>query len=208
MAQKKKTRVDKDYRRGHMQWVLLGITGVLLLSLFVSIAAGFVGPRQANLAVTNTTNVPLNGSTGVSITQKKYNLKNQVLRMDLLVSDGDPSTGLSAQGIKDMANLKVSGRAGILAVHVKPLTTQVRSVNSDYYVVYVRNVPNNFGALRLTVTFSLKNRLLENMIVADGQSVLIAIDTKQTSVTQDAHLLIQPDAQLAKEYADYRIKNW
>lgn len=131
----------------------MGPTGVLLLSLFVSIAAGFVGPRQANLAVTNTTNVLLNGSTGMSITQKKYNPKNQVLRMDLLVSDGDPSTGLSAQGIKDMANLKVSGRAGILAAHVKPLMTQVRAVNSDYYVVYVRNVPNNFGGLRLTVTW-------------------------------------------------------
>ncbi|WP_222591921.1 hypothetical protein, partial [Schleiferilactobacillus harbinensis] len=58
------------------------------------------------------------------------------------------------------------------------------------------------------VTFSLKNRLLENMIVADGRSLAIAIDTKQTSMTKDAHLLIQPDTQLAKEYADYRIKNW
>jgi polyhydroxyalkanoate synthesis regulator phasin len=208
MSRKLKNRVDKYYRKGHVQWLLLGLTGALMLCLFVSIAAGFVGPRQANLSVSDTPTVSLNGSTGVSVVQKKYNAKHQLLRMDLLISDSDTAGELSAQGIKDMANLKVSGRAGTIGAHAKPLVTTVRMVAADYYVAYVRNVPNNFGALRLTLTLTLKNKLLENTIVADGKAMSVAIDTQQKGVGKDDRLMIQPDTKLATEYADYRIKDW
>lgn len=208
MAKKKDKEIDKHYKKSRKQLLLLSITGILLACLFVSIAAGFVGPRQANLSVSDTPTVSLNGSTGVSVVQKKYDAKNQLLRMDLLISDSDTAGELSAQGIKDMANLKVSGRAGTIGAHAKPLVTTVRMVATDYYVAYVRNVPKDFGALRLTLTLTLKNKLLENTIVADGKAMSVAIDTQQKSVGKDGRLMIQPDTKLATEYADYRIKDW
>jgi hypothetical protein len=208
MAKKRDKEIDKHYRRSHIQAILLSITGVLLLGLFVSIGAGFVGPRAANIQVTNVTSVPVGSGTSMQVYGKKYNPKTQLYRMELVISDTDTIGEMSAQAVKDMANIKFSADAGTIGQHDQPLVTTVEQVADDYVVVYVRNVPTEFIAIRVNLKLSRKNKLLENTMLPDGKPLTLAFDAKQNSAKPDKQLTMQSATQLQTNYRNYQLKDW
>ncbi|KRM25153.1 hypothetical protein FC91_GL001091 [Schleiferilactobacillus harbinensis DSM 16991] len=208
MAKKKDKEIDKHYKKSRKQLLLLSITGILLACLFVSIGAGFVGPRTANIQLTNVTSVPVGSGTGIQVYGKKYNPKTQLYRMELVISDTDEIGGMSAQAVKDMANIKFSADAGTIGQHDQPLVTTVEQVADDYLVVYVRNVPAEYVAIRVNLKLSRKNKLLENTMMPDGKPLTLAIDAKQNSAKPDKQLAIESPTRLRANYRAYQLKDW
>lgn len=208
MAKKKDKELDKHYKKSRKQLLLLSITGILLACLFVSIGAGFVGPKSVNVQVANVTNLPISAGTGIQVYGKKYNPKTQLYRLELVISDTDQIGEMGAQAAKDMANIKFSGDAGTIGKHDQPLVTTVEQVADDYLVVYVRNVPAEFVAIRVNLKLARKNKLLENTMLPNGNPVTLAFDAKQNSAKLDTKLAMESATRLRKNYRDYQLKDW
>lgn len=124
-------------RRAYSYYLTLGIFGLLFTGVLIS---GFSTSQKYNyVAIKEGKSQPM-GQANLTVVKRFYDPKQKLYRVDYWVDSENESV--------DLTNLKIETKAVAKKDLSELLKTEVVQVDTNYYVTYVKDVPNDFGALK------------------------------------------------------------
>lgn len=124
-------------RRAYSYYLTLGIFGLLFTGVLIS---GFSTSQKYNyVAIKEGKSQPM-GQANLTVVKRLYDPKQKLYRVDYWVDSENESV--------DLTNLKIETKAVAKKDLSEFLKTEVVQVDTNYYVTYVKDVPNDFGALK------------------------------------------------------------
>lgn len=137
----------------------------------------------------------INDSSAISLVKKAYNPENKIMRLDFKLKKTKPDASLS--------NILLVGE-GKYAVNLKKIIpAKVVKVNEDYYVIYLKNIPNDYGVFAITLSSSEKinvEDISEDAILSNEKSLKYYI--KSSNKINDATLRVENKNELYLSYIE------
>jgi len=163
MIKQKKER-DGDYLEKRYLMILGGFVLVLLVILLLG---GFMG-QNFNFADAGLDQFqPMGGNLHVAMVRREYNPEQELMRLDFLLEDAMSTTRLS--------NLEFETEVRYIS-GTRPLSIETIQVNDHFVVMYIENLPQNFGVLSVTLTPHLIHPELHGSFNLSGAGIRMYVN--------------------------------
>jgi len=171
----KKGASIKLHLRNNKKLLYLAPTAFFIVSMVVVFAHGVMMNNRIGFEVIQIYEPQSFDRYEVTVTSMRFNPEESVHRMDVFFDTASPHVPLFSY------QLDISAVA--LRDPSQPLDVEVVRVTSQFFVIYVRDLPTNFGAIRKDIVY------FEN----ENQAASITIRTDESQSVIDHQLEIETD---------------
>jgi len=139
MTEKRKERSEDRLGRKY----LTILSGFIAAFLVILILPYFLG-RNFNFPDVELDRFqPIGGNLHVAMVRREFNPEQELMRLDIMIEDAMTSTRLS--------NLEFEAEVRYIT-GTRELSVDMRQISDHFIVIYIENLPQNFGVLSLNLT--------------------------------------------------------
>ena len=191
-ASKEKWEGVKVYFRNNKTFLYLTPTLFFIVAIAGVFTHGLIVNNRVGFEVTQIYEPQSFGAYEVTVTNISFNPEEEIHRMDIFLD----STALNA----DLFSYQLEVSAVAIADPSLSLDVEVVRVTSQFFIIYVRDLPDGFVAIRTDLTYSS----------GDIWSATTSIRTEETAAMIDENLEIETDRLALMAYSltnDIRVLN-
>lgn len=212
MKPKKKTahRVLKQRRKFSSRFKILATLTAMIVAVMVCIISpGFT--KKRTVAVDSVTQNSIGDTSSMNLRTAKYNPKNHLYMEQLVIQSGasstDDETDLTADAAKDLDNIKWDVQVAIQHGDNSKIKYSIHETQKRMLTIYVKNVPEDYTAIRFDLRARKQNKLLASTVV-QGKSTSFRYYTRQNKTHLDKRLGISSSQQLSNDYITWQVAKY
>jgi len=173
----------KVYLRNNKILLYLAPTAFFIVSMVAVFTHGVIINNSIGFEVIQIYEPQPFGRYELTVTTMRFNPEESIHRMDIFFNTTSPNV--------DLFSYELDINAVALADPSQPLDIEIVRVTSQFFVIYIRDLPTSFGAIRKDILY----------FADENQSAIITIRTEESQSVIDEHLEIETDRLILMPYA-------
>ena len=168
--------------------------------------------KKRTVAVESVTQNSIGNTSSMNLRIAKYNPKNHLYMEQLVIQNESSSTDgndteLTADAAKDMDNIKWDVRVAIQHGDNSKIKYSIHETQKRMLTIYVKNVPEDYTAIRFDLRARKENKLLASSVV-QGKSASFRYYTRQNKTHLDKQLGISSSQQLSNDFTNWQVAKY